>query len=44
MADKYRELPGSARLELVEGVSLLHPEDAVLGAMLRGWEQQLLGG
>lgn len=43
VADKHRELPGSARLELVEGISLLHPEDAVLRAMLRGWEQQLLG-
>src|SRR6266540_3422221 len=31
------EPAGSARLELVEGVALLHPEDAVLEAMLRGW-------
>lgn len=29
--------PGSARLELVDGVFLLHPEDAVFGAMLDGW-------
>jgi integrase/recombinase XerC len=31
---------GSARLELVEGVRLLHPEDAVFEAMLRGWARQ----
>lgn len=31
------ELPGSARLELVQGVTLLHEEDAVLEAMLSGW-------
>ncbi|MEU4229400.1 tyrosine-type recombinase/integrase [Nonomuraea sp. NPDC026600] len=35
---------GSARLELVEGVHLLHPEDAVFEAMLRGWERQQRGG
>src|SRR6266545_5123724 len=38
------EPAGSARLELVEGVALLHPEDAVLEAMLRGWERQQRGG
>ncbi|WP_231648621.1 hypothetical protein [Saccharothrix sp. NRRL B-16348] len=38
------ELPGSARLELVDGVALLHPEDAVLEAMLSGWDKQLRGG
>jgi site-specific recombinase XerD len=35
---------GSARLELVAGISLLHPEDAVLEAMLDGWEKQQRGG
>jgi len=35
------DLPrGSARLELVEGVHLLHPEDAVFEAMLQGWGRQ----
>ncbi|MEU8927525.1 tyrosine-type recombinase/integrase [Kitasatospora sp. NPDC048545] len=34
---------GSARLELVDGVSLLHPEDAVFEAMLSGWERQQRG-
>ncbi|QKW05355.1 hypothetical protein HUT18_02155 [Streptomyces sp. NA04227] len=37
------EVPGSARLELVSGVLLLHPEDAVLDGMLDGWEKQQLG-
>jgi len=31
---------GSAKLELVEGVTLLHPEDAVFHAMLSGWARQ----
>lgn len=31
--------PGSARLELREGVLLLRPEDAVLDAMVSGWEK-----
>lgn len=35
--------PGSARLELVDGVFLLHPEDAVFGAMLDGWGKQQRG-
>jgi integrase/recombinase XerC len=35
---------GSARLELVAGVRLLHPQDAVLAGMLSGWEKQQLGG
>ena len=35
---------GSAGLELVRGVALLHPEDAVVEAMLRGWGQQQRGG
>lgn len=38
------EPPGSARLELVGGVALLHPEDAVLEAMLSGWAKQQRGG
>jgi integrase/recombinase XerC len=35
---------GSARLELVRGVHLLHPEDAVFEAMLMGWTRQQRGG
>ena len=35
---------GSARLELVSGVVLLHEEDAVLEAMLEGWGKQQAGG
>ncbi|MFL6119668.1 tyrosine-type recombinase/integrase [Actinophytocola sp.] len=35
---------GSARLELASGVALLHPEDAVLDAMLAGWAKQQRGG
>ncbi|HEV8279828.1 MAG TPA: tyrosine-type recombinase/integrase [Streptosporangiaceae bacterium] len=38
------EPQGSARLELVGGVRLLHPEDAVVEAMLRGWGKQQRGG
>ena len=34
------ELPGSARQLLASGVSLLHPEEAVLEAMLQGWAAQ----
>jgi len=44
VADRYGPSPGSARLQLAEGVSLLHPEDAVLEAMFRGWAQQMSGG
>ena len=36
--------PGAASLELVNGVTLLHPEDAVLAAMLEGWARQQIGG
>ena len=36
--------PGAASLELVNGVTLLHPEDAVLAAMLEGWARQQVGG
>ena len=31
---------GVARLQLVSGVALLHPEDAVFEAMLDGWHAQ----
>ncbi|WP_444468378.1 tyrosine-type recombinase/integrase (plasmid) [Streptomyces rochei] len=34
----------SARLVLIQGVSLLHPEDAVFDAMLEGWARQQRGG
>jgi integrase/recombinase XerC len=34
------ELAGSARLELVSGVTQLRPEDAMLEAMLSGWRAQ----
>jgi integrase/recombinase XerC len=34
------DLAGAARLELVSGVVQLHPEDAMLEAMLRGWQAQ----
>jgi integrase/recombinase XerC len=33
-------LAGSAALSLVDGVSLLHPEDQVFEAMLTGWRNQ----
>ena len=44
VADGVHEPAGSARLELVSGVALLHAEDAVLEAMLEGWGKQQLGG
>ncbi|MFI5672972.1 tyrosine-type recombinase/integrase [Streptomyces sp. NPDC051704] len=44
MSDGTREVQGAAVLELVSGVHLLHPEDAVLDAMLSGWARQQLGG
>ena len=44
MSERAEESPGSARLELVDGVVLLHPEDVVLEAMLSGWEKQQRGG
>lgn len=43
MGRRVPESPGSARLELVDGVLLLHPEDAVLDAMLDGWGKQQFG-
>ncbi|MEK8107294.1 hypothetical protein NKG94_22870 [Micromonospora sp. M12] len=35
-------VPGSARLELTAGVAYLRPEDAMVEAMLRGWQAQQL--
>ncbi|WP_228120539.1 tyrosine-type recombinase/integrase [Streptomyces fagopyri] len=43
MVRRGEEPPGSARLLLIDGVSLLHPEDAVFEAMLEGWEKQQRG-
>ncbi|MGH3854839.1 MAG: tyrosine-type recombinase/integrase [Pseudonocardiaceae bacterium] len=43
MVEDYEPV-GSARLQLVEGVVLLHEEDAVVDAMLEGWAKQQLGG
>jgi site-specific recombinase XerD len=37
-----REAPGAARLHLVEGVSLLRPEEQVFAAMLQGFGNQQL--
>ncbi|WP_041255814.1 tyrosine-type recombinase/integrase [Frankia sp. EAN1pec] len=37
-------LEGSARLELAAGVRLLRADEAVLRAMLSGWEKQQIGG
>jgi len=34
------DLPGAARLVLVDGVRLLQPESAVMDAMLEGWARQ----
>jgi integrase/recombinase XerC len=42
--DAVRPPAGAARLELVEGVGLLHPHDAVFEAMLLGFGKQQLGG
>lgn len=39
-----RPVLGSARLELVFGVTRLHPEDDMFAAMLSGWAKQQLGG
>ena len=36
------DLAGGAHLELVSGVAQLHPEDAMVEAMLRGWRAQQL--
>src|SRR5215470_16204600 len=44
VASRTGEPRGSARLELVSGVRLLHEEDAVVDAMLEGWAKQQLGG
>lgn len=42
--DGRRPLAGAVRLELVEGVGLLHPQDTVFEAMLRGFAKQQRGG
>jgi hypothetical protein len=34
------DLAGAARLELVSGVVQLRPQEAMVGAMLRGWRAQ----
>jgi len=39
-AERREELAGSARLVLVRGAALLHPEQAVFDAMLAGWRAQ----
>ena len=39
-----RGAPGSARMSLVDGVRLLHPQEAVFAAMLEGWDRQQRGG
>lgn len=44
MGDGVYEPAGSARLELVAGLTLLHEEDAVVEAMLQGWARQQVGG
>lgn len=44
MSDGRGQVHGAARLELVAGVHLLHPEDAVLDAMMAGWARQQVGG
>jgi hypothetical protein len=44
VAAEVYEPEGSARLELVSGVALLHEEDALVEAMLTGWAKQQLGG
>lgn len=44
MVKGAHEPEGSARLELVSGVRLLHEEDMVFEAMLSGWARQQRGG
>lgn len=44
MAGEPPVVPGSAQLEIAGGVLHLHPEDAVLAAMLSGWQKQQQGG
>jgi|HubBroStandDraft_3_1064219.scaffolds.fasta_scaffold103470_1 integrase/recombinase XerC len=39
-AERRRELAGSARLVMVQGATLLRPEQAVFEAMLAGWRSQ----
>lgn len=42
MADRESGGPSAARLVLVDGVALLHPEPQVFDAMLDGWRNQML--
>ena len=39
-ARQHGQLAGSARLVLVQGPALLHPERTVFDAMLAGWQAQ----
>jgi integrase/recombinase XerC len=39
-AEQRKELAGSARLVMVQGATLLRPEQAVFEAMLAGWRRQ----
>ena len=39
-AEQRKELAGSARLVMVQGATLLRPEQAVFEAMLAGWRCQ----
>lgn len=40
--DRESSVQGAAGLYLVDGLSLLHPEEQVFGAMLEGWRHQQL--
>lgn len=42
MAGQDDRFPGSAGLQLADGVALLHPEEQVFEAMLGGWRNQQL--
>ncbi|MEV5537148.1 hypothetical protein AB0L13_09810 [Saccharopolyspora shandongensis] len=36
------QIPGSAKLHLVDGVALLRPDEQVFTAMIKGWQNQQL--
>lgn len=42
MAGEVATVPGSARLQLADGVALLRPEEQVFAAMVDGWRNQQL--
>ncbi|MEV1173024.1 hypothetical protein [Nonomuraea sp. NPDC049784] len=42
MSNTNDRLPGTARLQLVDGVALLHPQEQVFEAMVDGWRNQQL--